>query len=131
MIVCWINIVKFGTKLKKTLSINFQSIHVLEMPSIRTTRLVVHRSNTCKFLLVSSLFFCHAVFAVHSSDSHLVVSFFVWDNQGKVFIDQSWCGISYPIFSVYDILSTLLANLTPASSAPMQSSIVFEYINRQ
>ena len=59
---------------------------------------------------------------MQSSGSHLV-SCFVWDNRGKVFINQSWCGISHPTFPVYYILSTLLDNSTPASSAPVQSSL--------
>ena len=103
-----------------------QEGHLLmwEMSAIKTTRLIVLRNNTCKVTLVSSPFLCHLVFAVQSSGSHLAESCFVWDNWRKVFINLSWCGISHPVFPVYNILLTLLTNSIPASSLPVQSSVV-------
>ena len=77
-----------------------------------------------KSLLCILLFLYHVVFVVYSSGSYLVVFCFAWDNRGKVFISQSWCGISHLVFPMYDILSTFLANSLPASSAPAQSSFV-------
>ena len=97
----------FNSYLKSMLSFK---LLLLEMSTIKTTRLIVHRNDTRKVPLVSSPFLYHVVFVVHSPGSHLVVSWFVWDNRGKVFINQSWYGISHPAFPVYDTLSTSLAN---------------------